>query len=81
MSAPIVVVGKGQQLSFTIYIHDGSQFGDTHSASWSSLNQSVATISGPGLVNGISGGSVAYRTSELVVAGTRVFINGKVLRP
>jgi hypothetical protein len=69
VSALNVTINQSQQLTFSIYNHDGSQFDDTRNATWSSSNQSVATLAGNGwgLVNGINAGSVTITANDTQV--------------
>jgi Big-like domain-containing protein len=52
-----VAVGGKTQLSFTVTYHDGTKYDYTKTATWSSSDNSIGTVSA-GLVTGVSAGSL-----------------------
>jgi hypothetical protein len=53
-----VAAGGTNQLTVTVQLHSGHQYDDTSTASWSSDNTSVATVSSSALVTGVSVGTL-----------------------
>ena len=63
-AAPTVVVGQTLQISATVSYSDGSQNVVTSSATWTSSNTSVATISNAGLLTALSTGTSTIRAFD-----------------
>jgi hypothetical protein len=67
---PSILVGQSQQFAATGTYSDGTSHDLTSSATWSSSNTSVATISSAGLASGVSAGSSAMTATSGTISGS-----------
>ncbi|GFO56298.1 hypothetical protein GMSM_33050 [Geomonas sp. Red276] len=65
-----VIAGFSQQFTAKGYYADGVTFDITQNVTWSSSNESVATITSSGLATGVAGGTATITASNGTVTGT-----------
>lgn len=66
-------LGSSEQLTATGTYSDGTTKDLTSSASWTSSSPSIVSVSGPGLVAGVSVGPATISASSETIVGTEVF--------
>lgn len=69
-SSPSVTIGKTQQMSATATYDNGSTDTVTTSASWSTSDATIATVSSTGLVTGVASGSATISATVDGVSGS-----------